>query len=213
MFKRRNPRTYWQSFVEFFAPRSGWRRAINYMSLRLKRLPDTPHRIALGFACGAYVCFSPFFGLHFFYAAGLAMIVRGNVIASLLGTFIGNPITFPFIGAASYRAGLWLLGLRDDESVWAKIRASFGDATQTIWRNVKSIFGYEQSGWEGFVEFFHTVLWPYFVGGSFMGIFGAIATYFISKPLIKAYQNRRKGRLLAKLKEIKSSKSKAADEV
>ena len=29
---------------------------------RVRRLPDTPHRIALGFACGVFVSFTPFFG-------------------------------------------------------------------------------------------------------------------------------------------------------
>lgn len=65
MFKRRTPLSFWQWFKEGFYPRSGWRRVINYTSYRLKRLPDTPHRIALGFACGAFASFSPLFGLHF----------------------------------------------------------------------------------------------------------------------------------------------------
>ena len=86
MFKRRTPLSYLQWFKEGVYPRSGWRRVLNYTSYRLKRLPDTPHRISLGFACGAFASFSPLFGLHFFLAAFLAIILRGNVLSSLMGT-------------------------------------------------------------------------------------------------------------------------------
>ena len=33
------------------------------------------------------------------------IIARANVLASILGTFFGNPITFPFIAAISVRFG------------------------------------------------------------------------------------------------------------
>ena len=110
MCKRRKQRTWMQSATELVYPASGWSRAIEYVKLRLKRLPDTPHKIAIGIACGVFVTFSPLFGLHFFLAALFAWILRGNVVASLLATFVGNPITFPFIAATSYRTGLWLMG-------------------------------------------------------------------------------------------------------
>ena len=35
---------------EAVLPRRGWRRGIEYLGHRVRRLPDTPHRIALGFA-------------------------------------------------------------------------------------------------------------------------------------------------------------------
>lgn len=111
MFKRRTPLSYWQWFKEGVYPRSGWRRVINYTSYRLKRLPDTPHRISLGFACGAFASFSPLFGLHFFIAAFLAVVLRGNVLSSLMGTFFGNPVTFPIIGVVSYQTGLFMMGM------------------------------------------------------------------------------------------------------
>lgn len=177
------------------------------MSLRLKRLPDTPHRIALGLSCGVFVCFSPFFGLHFFYAALIAFILRGNVLASLIGTFFGNPLTFPFIGVISYRTGLWLLGEKRDYTVWLRVKTAISDAFGTIWTNIKSVFGYEPTTWDGFVELFHNILVPYTLGGIIPGFIVAVAFYFISKPLIVVYQNRRKGRIIAKIKEIREKRA------
>ena len=212
MFKRRNPKSYWRLIKEGFVPESGWRRAISYMALRLKRLPDTPHKVALGFAAGAFVTFSPFFGLHFFMAAIVAFIVRGNVLASLIGTFIGNPITFPFIGAISYRLGLYLMGYTKEETAWDKIRNGFSEAFDTLWTNLKSLAGYPPSSWDGFLEFWNSVIVPYTIGGLAPGFVTAVAVYFITKPLIKAYQNRRKGRLLAKFNEIREKRAKKAEE-
>ncbi len=203
MFKRRTPLSFWQWFKEGFYPRSGWRRVINYTSYRLKRLPDTPHRIALGFACGAFASFSPLFGLHFFLAVFLAYAVRGNVLSSLMGTFFGNPITFPIIGVVSYRSGLYILGMGPEETAWDTIRSGISEAFISMWSGVQFLFGYGPTRWDGFVGFFHSVFIPYFIGGLLPGFITAVIIYFVSKPLVRAYQQRRRGRLMDKINEIR----------
>ena len=196
MFKRRNKQTYWQWIVEFVYPRKGWSRGVEYISHRLKRLPDTPHNIAMGIACGVFATFTPLFGLHFLLAWLLATAFRANVLAALLGTFVGNPITFPIIAATSYQLGLRILGLGHEKTVWSKLHDSFQSAFSTLWSNVKSIFGYEKSSWDGFWEFAQEVFLPYFVGGIIPGIIISSFFYFASKPLIARYQKRRKLRLI-----------------
>lgn len=192
MFKRRNKKSYREWLVEPIYPRKGWMRGIDYMKHRIKRLPDTPHKIAMGVACGVFVTFSPFFGLHFFMAWFLALVMRGNVLSALLGTFIGNPLTFPIIAATSYQLGLRILGIRQEETVWIKLRDSFEHASETLWANVKSLFGYEQSTWEGLKEFGNEIFLPYLIGGIIPGFITAVICYFITKPLIARYQKRRK---------------------
>lgn len=214
MFKRRNPRSPWRIFKEFFYPHAGWKRTIEYMAHRLKRLPDTPHRIALGFACGVFVCFTPFFGLHIFLAIFLAYIIRGNILATLCGTFFGNPLTFPIIATVSYRFGLWIFGDHYPEPVLHRIQSGVSNSFETIWLHVKSIFGYKidnLDGWGGLVDFFDEIMWPYFIGGLLPGILTAISIYFFSKPLIGVYQKRRKGRILARIKNIRVKKPKDTD--
>jgi uncharacterized protein (DUF2062 family) len=207
VFKRRNKQTYSQWIAEFLYPRKGWRRGIDYVSYRIKRLPDTPHKIALGIACGTFVTFTPLFGLHFFLAWFLALMLRGNVLAAILGTFVGNPITFPFIAASSYQLGLTILGMRKKETVWVKLRESFEEAFITIWSNFKSLFGYEKSSWDGFVEFLQNVFLPYLIGGIIPGIVTAVVMYFFSKPLIATYQKRRR----LKLRERRARKALDSD--
>ena len=99
VFKRRTPRTYAEAILRSLYPRGGWRRAVQYIIHRVRRLPDPAHKIARGIAAGVFTCFTPFFGLHFFFAAWIALLIRGNVMAALLATFFGNPITFPIIAA------------------------------------------------------------------------------------------------------------------
>jgi len=108
MFKRRIPLTPGLRVLNFFWPSTGWRRAWAYTMHRLARLPGSPYSIAGGFACGAAISFTPFVGLHFIISAVLALIIRANILASAIGTAVGNPWTFPFIWTWLYQTGTWL---------------------------------------------------------------------------------------------------------
>ena len=81
------------------------KRASLFYFLKLIRVKDSQDKLAKGFACGSMVSFSPFIGFHFFLAVIFAYIFRGNIVASLIGTFVGNPFTFPFIWIFIYKVG------------------------------------------------------------------------------------------------------------
>ena len=81
------------------------KRASLFYFLKLVRVKDTQNKLAIGFACGSMVSFTPFIGFHFFLAVIFAYILRGNIVDSLIGTFIGNPFTFPFIWIFIYKVG------------------------------------------------------------------------------------------------------------
>ena len=49
-------------------------RFIKFQIKRLKYLKDSPHEIALGFACGVWTNFNPFFGINIFIGMGLAFV-------------------------------------------------------------------------------------------------------------------------------------------
>ena len=112
VFKRRDRRSVFQTVLNFLWPRGGWVRAFEYVKHRVRRLPDTPEKIARGIWAGVFVTFTPFFGLHFLLAWGIAVVMRGNVLASLLATFFGNPLTYVPIAATSLWFGHRLLGGR-----------------------------------------------------------------------------------------------------
>lgn len=105
MFKRREKPSQAQKLREMIWPSMGWRRMAQYTRLRLIRLPDTTHKIALGLALGSAVSFSPLIGTHFAQALFLAWIFRVNMLASFIGTAIGNPWTFAFIWWSSFALG------------------------------------------------------------------------------------------------------------
>src|SRR6056297_2377749 len=134
VFKRRDKRPIWKAVADFFWPRGGWSRAFQYVRHRVRRLPDPPHRIARGIFAGIFVTFSPFFGLHFFLAAALAWIMRGNIVASLLSTFVGNPLTFVPIAAMSLQTGYFLLGMTGmaEEEMHGSLGGLFVDAGRAM---------------------------------------------------------------------------------
>ncbi|MGO4909211.1 DUF2062 domain-containing protein [Pseudorhodobacter sp. W20_MBD10_FR17] len=200
VFKRRNKRSWGRTVAEALWPRGGWTRAAHYMKHRLRRLPDAPHRIARGIFAGVFISFSPLFGLHFGAAAFLAWVMRGNILASLMATFVGNPITFPFIAAFGVELGNWMLGHPGVMSP-LEIFSDFGQAGAEFWQNIMSLFSGEPAHWDRLHRFFFRVYLPYLLGGVLLGLIGGIASYYVSLPLILAYQHRRKKKLRDRLEK------------
>lgn len=209
VFKRRDRRPLWQALVDVLWPKGGWTRAATYVKHRLNRLPDSPHRIARGIMAGVFTVFTPFYGLHFFMAAGFALLLRGNVVAALLGTFVGNPLTYVPIGVISLQTGYAILGrptLAEDE-LNRSLGGKFVDAGEDLWHNVVSIFSDKTADWTHLILFYHEVFFPYMIGGLLPGIVMALAAYYITLPIITAYQNRRRGLLRAKWVAMKEKKA------
>ncbi|MXU63962.1 DUF2062 domain-containing protein [Oceanomicrobium pacificus] len=211
VFKRRDQPSLWQRLQEAFYPRKGWRRGIEYVGHRVRRLPDSPHKIALGLSCGVMACFTPFFGLQFFYAALLARLLRANFLASLLGTFFGNPITFPIIAIVSLNLGRVMMGQGRHGRDVVGLRQSFGDALSGIWTAIRSPFTGEPVPWAALSQFWEYIFLPYWLGGLLPGMLTAGLIYMLSRPLIAAYQARRRGRLLEKAKRKLSAAQRKAD--
>jgi hypothetical protein len=149
----------------------GWRRYLRYLRYRVVRLPGSPHTIAIGFACGAALSFTPLIGIHFALAALFAWIVGGNVLASIIGTGVGNPWTFPLIWIWIHRLGSWILGGggSDSEAI---------DFSVTI-----------------FFDSFIDVFWPMLVGGVPMAVIVFPLAYYSSRYVVRTYQARRRTHL------------------
>jgi uncharacterized protein (DUF2062 family) len=196
VFKRRDKPAIHVRFRELLLPRRGWRRAIEYLGHRMRRLPDSPHRIALGFACGVFTTFTPFFGLHFVLAVGLAWALRANLIAALIGTGVGNPLTFPLIAPLALGLGREILGYGASGRDVSRVADAFSQAFAAIRDGLLSLFGGGHADWHLLVPFFRDVLWPYFVGGLAPGLAAAVVSYYLTRPLVAAYQARRRARML-----------------
>ncbi|MBY6164388.1 DUF2062 domain-containing protein [Pseudooceanicola nitratireducens] len=205
VFKRRDRRPLWKMVAEFFWPRGGWGRAALYVKHRMRRLPDTPEKIARGIFAGIFTVFSPFYGMHFVVAALIAFIVRGNVLAALLATFVGNPLTYVPIALVSIQTGLFLMGRHPgaagSEETYAQ---KFFFAAEDLKNNVIALFTDVDADWTALKVFYHDIFYPYMIGGIVPGIIFALVAYYLSVPLIRAYQARRRGALKKKLAALRA---------
>jgi hypothetical protein len=108
MFRRRDRLSLSQRVRDFVWPRAGWWRSSKYVVYRVRRLPGSPARIALGFACGAFVSFTPLFGLHYLLAMVAAWLLRSSVVAAFLGANLGW--FYPLLLVWAYELGTRIIG-------------------------------------------------------------------------------------------------------
>lgn len=211
MFKRRTKRSILASLQALLYPRGGWKRAISYVWHRIRRLPDTPETIARGIFAGVFTTFTPFYGIHFFIAAFLAKVLRGNILAALLATFFGNPLTYVPIGIVSLKVGHFLLGSTFEDGSHRSLGGKFLAAGNDLKNNFIAMFTDRTADWDNLLRFYDDVFFPYMIGGIIPGIVAGLIAYYLSVPIIRVYQKRRKGRIKAKLAELRRKASKKAE--
>ena len=163
------------------------------------RLRGSPHAIALGFAVGVMVSFTPFIGFHFIAGGLLALVLGGSVIASAFGTFVGNPLTFPFIWYGIYKFGNLILGTDGDfnpdvlvsgfEKLWAGISDFSADVLL------------------GAFDILWPLLKPMTVGSVPMGILAGMLFYVPVLKAVKSYQRRRSQFVLVELEEVSAQEA------
>ena len=112
----------------------------------------------------------PFFGLHFFSPPSLAWLLRANILAALIGTFAGNPLTFPLIASLSLALGRRILGYGGTGRDFGRIGEAFeAAAARSCGEVARASFGHGAPEWRKLTPFFTDVLWPYLVGGLLPG--------------------------------------------
>ena len=182
MFKRRNQKTLGDEILGFFWPASGWQRAWSYTMHRLARLPGSAYSIAGGFACGAAMSFTPFVGLHFVLAGILAWTLRANIIASIIGTAVGNPWTFPFIWTWLYQTGTWMVSSERLET------AAKPDFSEIFGHMLQALLSWDVPY---LLETAPPVFWPMFVSSLPTAFVVWWVFYLPLKYTIQGYQDRR----------------------
>ncbi len=125
-------------------------------------LNDSPERVALAFAFGVFLAFSPLLGLHTILALALAFVFGLNRVAVLVGSFINNPWTLvPIYAAATYLGGT-LIGFPERETL-----PSFG-----IRQLSDPKFWTQLAGqW--------TIIKPLMLGSTILSIICAIVSYLV----------------------------------
>lgn len=211
IFKRRDPKPTLRALAEFLWPRGGWARAFQYVKHRMRRLPDSPERIARGIWAGVFTAFTPFYGLHFVVAALLARAMKGNILAALMGTFFGNPLTYVPIGIAALQSGHWILGTDLEHNAHISFGRKFADAGADLGHNFQAIFTDQVMDWHGLIIFADEIFYPYLIGGIIPGIICGSISYYLMVPILRAYQKRRKGIIKAKFEALRRKAAAKAE--
>lgn len=210
VFRRRDKLGWGAWLREQVYPRSGFKRATRYVVYRMRRLPDQPHRVARGVFAGFFIGFLPLPGLQFLAAWGAARLVRGNVLAALLGTFNTNPVTTPFFAVLAMSLGHWIMGI--EAPLNAKyIGHAFGEAGHDLWFNFLAMFGPQKTQWDGLIQFWHEIYVPYFIGALGPALILSTIAYYVTIPLVEAYQKARAATAHDRAERRKKMRSKLAE--
>lgn len=174
LFRRRNPLRTKDRLKLFVRPPGGWLRSFRYLGKRILRLGDSPHAIAAGFACGVLVSWTPFVGFHFLMSAFIAFVIGGNLVASAIGTAVGNPLTFPVMWWLAYETGSRMLGLAPGGGAVLP-----GTDEPPAWSEILPI------------------LKPMLIGAVPLGLVSGLIAYLIVRQLVRMYHRARRRRVLA----------------
>jgi len=131
-----------------------------YIRDRIKnvlQLNDSPNRLALAFALGVFIAFSPTLGLHTISCLVLAWMFRLSKLVVLTATFVNNPWTVvPLYGFC-----MWF-GI--------KITGSTIATPDIAWHALTLSSAY---------DILKPYLWPFIAGTTVVGFAAAVISYFI----------------------------------
>ena len=188
LFKQRKKINFISKITYYFWPRNGWGRLIKYTTLRIKRLPGTSHSISLGFTFGVLAAMTPLFGLHFIIGILLAWIFGASIFASIIGNFIGNPWTFPFICILNLKIGSVFYTSTNINQINMEL---ISNELYLLWNALYTFFiqlNYENS----FILLSELKLIPtMFIGSIVTIIFISAPCYFVTKLIINNYKNNK----------------------
>ena len=170
LFRRREAESFLERLRVHLWPRRSWSRSTRYIVYRVRRLSATPHAVALGFAAGVFAATTPFLGTHMIMAALIAWIIGGSIVAAILGTFVGNPLTYPLFWVGTYEVGHLMLGGGSDKLKIDLSRGLFDNSLEQLW----------------------PILKPMSLGALPIGFGLAALSYVLVRPTVNAYQHRRR---------------------
>ena len=182
VFKRRDKPPLLLRVREAVLPQRGWGGRSSTSGIGSGACPTARTASPSASRSGSSPRFSPFFGAHLLLAAGLAKLLRANIVASLIGTFVGNPLTFPFIAAVSLGLGRRILGYGASGHDFERLTDSFALAASGLWSSLLSLVGRGEPQWGRLEPFVDYVLWPYFVGGLLPGLAAAARELLAASP-------------------------------
>jgi uncharacterized protein (DUF2062 family) len=133
----------------------------------LLQVEDSPRHVALAFAVGVFVSFSPFLGVHTALSLGIAFVFRLNRVAILVGTWVNNPWTIGPVYTAGTLLGCALLGVAP---------SSLAHVDWTL--QGREFYAALFAG-------FRPLLVPFLLGNMLVAAAAAPATYFVVRRVLE----------------------------
>jgi uncharacterized protein len=133
----------------------------------LLQVEDSPRRVALAFAIGVFVSFSPFLGIHTGLSLGIAFVFRLNRVAILVGTWVNNPWTIAPVYTAGTLLGCALLGVAP---------SSLGAVDFRL---------HGREFYAALLEGFRPLLVPFLVGNLIVAAAAGLVTYFVVRRVLE----------------------------
>ncbi|KWT72021.1 hypothetical protein APY04_0304 [Hyphomicrobium sulfonivorans] len=160
----------------------GWLQGARDSIRRMLQQRATAHEIALGCALGAFVSITPLLGVQTLMAIVMAFVLRASVPAAIVGTFIGNPLSWPFIWVSTYLMGLQMVGLE----------GAFDAAA--VQRNIEllgnALLDPSPQLLDATAALFWPLLWPMLAGSLPIGLLTAAVVYYVSRNSVRAWRSR-----------------------
>ena len=138
----------------------------------LLHIQDTPERTAAAFACGVFMGFSPFLGLHTILGVVFAFLLNLNRVAVLLGVYSNLPW---FLGP--YYVGTTMIGAR---MLGYRLPRDFGMQLADLF--ALSLFGAQF--WSQLGVVLKPLFWPFFLGSTLGSLALAAAAYYLALAFI-----------------------------
>jgi len=142
---------------------------------KLLDLKDAPHSLAGGVAIGMFIGFTPLFGVKTLLCLGLAFLLRCNPIAAVISVSLHDVVTpfWPVLLELEYKIGWEFLH-------WLR---EAPPEVQSAHFHIQDVMK-----WTTFL----TIGFPLLVGSMFLSIPAAIIAYFLTLPIFKRREERRK---------------------
>lgn len=138
---------------------------------KILSLDAHPGHIAVGFAVGVFISFTPFFGLHTPLAIAFAFLFRLNKLTCITGAWVNTPLTMAPVLVASYNLGRFLRGKPSKELAFKWLE----------WHHLEPL-----EKWQHIQPYAKSIL----LGSSIIGFVVAVAAYFICYWLVVALRKR-----------------------
>lgn len=183
LFKRKKPLSPVMRLRNALWPTRSFRRSFRYLTLRLLRIDASSHSIALGCAAGVFAIFTPFLGFQMMLAAVLALALRGSVFASAVGTFAGNPLTYPAIWISTFTVGNLFTGSYANAEI-----SQLSHGATALGRSIRAA---NPDGVASAVQGLWPILKPMALGSLPLGGITAILIYFIVRRIADARKGKR----------------------